>query len=184
MAGHGEEIANTVPTVIRAMPFMPLYAILGPKGERWVPMHGIMPFSRVREFHERLTRLYADNAERMRRHKVDKGGMFLAVSTHGFLYEPVFYWEDDRTAFHKRYLPAEYLKTLPEYPANPDGRALVGELRGEIRKIFASVGAIHMQVGKTYPYMDGRQGEAARALRELKQQLDPQGIMNPGALQL
>ncbi|GMW06601.1 MAG: FAD-binding oxidoreductase [Gammaproteobacteria bacterium] len=184
MAGHGEEIANTVPTVIRAMPFMPLYAILGPKGERWVPMHGIMPFSRVREFHERLTRLYADNAERMRRHKVDKGGMFLAVSTHGFLYEPVFYWEDDRTAFHKRYLPAEYLKTLPEYPANPDGRALVGELRGEIRRIFASVGAIHMQVGKTYPYMDGRQGEAARALRELKQQLDPQGIMNPGALQL
>ncbi len=184
MAGHGEEIANTVPTVIRAMPFIPLYPILGPKGERWVPMHGIMPFSRVREFHERLTRLYADNAERMRRHKVDKGGMFLAVTTHGFLYEPVFYWEDDRTVFHKRYLPADYLQMLPEYPANPDGRALVRELRGEIQKIFATVGAVHMQVGKSYTYMEGRQGEAARALRELKKQLDPQGIMNPGALQL
>ena len=101
-----------------------------------------------------------------------------------FLYEPVFYWEDDRTVFHKRYLPADYLKTLPEYPANPDGRALVHELRAEIRKLFASVGAIHMQVGKSYPYMEGRQAEAARALRELKKVLDPQGLMNPGALQL
>jgi FAD/FMN-containing dehydrogenase len=184
MASFGQETANTIPTVIRAMPFIPLYPILGPKGERWVPMHGIMPFSRVKDFHDRITSLYATNAERMKRHKVDKGGMFLAVNTHGFLYEPVFYWEDDRTAFHKRYLPQEYLDMLPQYPANPDGRALVRELRGEIQKIFASVGAIHMQVGKCYAYMEGRQGEAARAIRALKKQLDPQGIMNPGALQL
>jgi FAD/FMN-containing dehydrogenase len=184
MEPHGEEIANTVPTVIRAMPFIPLYPILGPKGERWVPMHGIMPFSKANEFHDRLTRLYADNAERMRRNKVDKGGMFMAVNTNGFLYEPVFYWEDDRTVFHKRYLPQDYLKTLPEYPANPEGRALVRELRAEIQKIFASVGAIHMQAGKSYAYMEGRQPEAARALRQVKSQLDPQGIMNPGALQL
>jgi FAD/FMN-containing dehydrogenase len=184
MAAFGQETANTIPTVIRAMPFIPLYPILGPKGERWVPMHGIMPFSRVRQFHDRLSTLYATNAERMQRHKVAKGAMFLAVNTHGFLYEPVFYWEDDRTVFHKRYLPQEYLQMLPEYPANPDGRALVRELRGEIQKIFASVGAIHMQVGKSYAYMTGRQAEAARAIRELKRQLDPQGIMNPGALQL
>jgi FAD/FMN-containing dehydrogenase len=184
MEGHGQETANTIPTVIRAMPFIPLYPILGPKGERWVPMHGIMPFSKTGEFHARITRLYADNAERMKKAKVDKGGMFMSVSTHGFLYEPVFYWEDDRTAFHKRYLPREYLKMLPEYPANPEGRALVRELRGEIQKIFASVGAIHMQLGKSYAYMTGRQPEAARAIRELKKQLDPQGIMNPGALQI
>ena len=184
MEGHGQETANTIPTVLRAMPFIPLYPILGPQGERWVPMHGILPFSKVDEFHGRLARLHADNAARMQQHKVEKGAMFMSVSTHGFLYEPVFYWEDDRTTFHKRYLPQEYLDTLPQYPANPDGRALVRELRAEIRKIFASVGAIHMQVGKTYPYMEGRQAEAARAIRGIKQELDPQGIMNPGALQL
>jgi FAD/FMN-containing dehydrogenase len=184
MAPHGQEIANTVPTVLRAMPFIPLYPILGPQGERWVPMHGIMPFSRVREFHGRITELYAGYAARMKAHKVDKGGMFTAINTHAFLYEPVFYWEDDRTLFHKRYLPAEYLKTLPEYPANPDGRALVREMRAEIRTLFASVGAIHMQVGKSYAYMEGRQAEAARAMRELKKLFDPQNLMNPGALQL
>jgi FAD/FMN-containing dehydrogenase len=184
MAPFGQETANTIPTVIRAMPFIPLYPILGPKGERWVPMHGIMAFSKVRGFHQQLARLYADYADRMKKHKVDKGGMFTAINTHGFLYEPVFYWEDDRTAFHRRYLPQDYLKTLPEYPANPDGRALVREMRGEIQKLFAAAGAIHMQVGKAYTYMDGRQPEAARAVRELKKLLDPQNLMNPGALQL
>ncbi|MCC5794512.1 MAG: FAD-binding oxidoreductase [Chromatiales bacterium] len=184
IAPHGTEIANTIPTVLRAMPFIPLYPILGPKGERWVPQHGIMPFSRVPEFHRRLTQLYQEQAGRMQQLKVDKGAMYMTVTTHGFLYEPVFYWEDDRTPFHRRYLPQEYLDMLPEYPANLEGRALVAELRGRIQEIFSSVGAIHMQVGKSYPYMDHRQPEAARLLRELKQSVDPDGLMNPGALGL
>jgi FAD/FMN-containing dehydrogenase len=181
---HGTETANTIPTVIRAMPFIPLYPILGPKGERWVPQHGIMPFSKVLEFHGRLQKLYADNAARMQAAKVDKGTMYMTVNTHGFLYEPVFYWEDDRTHYHQRYLPKEYLDMLPQYPANPEGRALVKELREKIHEIFASVGAIHMQVGKSYPYMTGRDPQAARVLREIKQAVDPQNLMNPGALRL
>lgn len=181
---HGTETANTIPTVIRAMPFIPLYPILGPKGERWVPQHGIMPFSKVLEFHGRLQQLYADNAARMKAAKVDKGTMYMTVNTHGFLYEPVFYWEDDRTHYHQRYLPKEYLDMLPTYPANPEGRALVKELREQIHAIFASVGAIHMQVGKSYPYMTGRDPQAARVLRDIKQAVDPQNLMNPGALRL
>ena len=184
MDGIGTETANTIPTVIRAMPFIPLYPILGPKGERWVPQHGIMPFSRMDEFHQKLQKLYADNAERMRKAKVDKGTMYMTINTHAFLYEPVFYWEDSRTSFHKRFLPQDYLQMLPEYPENPEGRALVRELRQKIAEVFASVGAVHMQVGKSYPYMTGRDPEAARVLRELKKSVDPQNLMNPGALQL
>ncbi len=184
MVGTGTETANTIPTVIRAMPFIPLYPILGPKGERWVPQHGLMPFSKMAEFHQKLQKLYADNAERMRQAKVDKGTMYMTINTHVFLYEPVFYWEDSRTNFHKRYLPQEYLGMLPEYPENPEGRALVRELRGKINEIFASVGAVHMQVGKSYPYMQGRDAEAARVLRDLKNSVDPQNLMNPGALGL
>lgn len=184
MEPFGTETANTIPTVIRAMPFIPLYPILGPKGERWVPQHGIMPFSKLPEFHQKLQRLYADHAEPMRKAKVDKGTMYMTINTHAFLYEPVFYWEDDRTAFHKRFLPREYLDMLPEYPANPEGRALVRELRQKIQEVFASVGAVHMQVGKCYPYLQGRDPEAARLLKELKKTLDPRNLMNPGALGL
>jgi len=184
MSSHGNEIANTIPTVLRAMPFIPLYPILGPKGERWVPMHGVMPFSRVDEFREKIRQLYADYAEQMQAHAVEKGAMFMSISTHAFLYEPVFYWEDSRTAFHKRFLPDEYLATLPEYDPNPGGRALVAEMRRRIQEIFSSVGASHMQIGKCYPYMHGRQETASKALRDLKASLDPDGLMNPGALGL
>jgi FAD/FMN-containing dehydrogenase len=184
MAGQGTEIANTIPTVLRAMPFIPLYPILGPRGQRWVPMHGILPFSKLTEFNRRIAALHAENEARMEQHKVEKAAMFTSISTNGFLYEPVFYWEDDRTIYHQRYLPQEYLDTLPEYPANPEGRALVAELRGKIQLIFSDLGAVHMQVGKSYPYMLGRQEQAGRFLKEIKQSLDPDGLMNPGALGL
>jgi FAD/FMN-containing dehydrogenase len=184
MAGHGTEIANTIPTVLRAAPFIPLYPILGPKGERWACMHGIMPFSKVAELHRKIERLFAENADDMQRHRVHMGGMFTTISTHAFLYEPVFYWEDDRTSFHKRYLPEEYLATLPEYDANPEGRALVRKLREGIIDCFASVGAIHLQIGKCYPYTVGRDPQALQVLTDVKRSLDPDGRMNPGALGL
>jgi FAD/FMN-containing dehydrogenase len=184
MAGQGREIASTIPTVLRAMPFVPLYYMLGPKGERWVPQHGVMPFSRMKEFHGGLTRLYGDYAERMKRLTVEPGAMYTTINTHAFLYEPVFYWQDELTRYHRLYLPQDYVTSLPAYPANPDARTLVQELRDEIQKIFTSVGAVHMQVGKCYPYMEGRQLEAAQALRSIKRQLDPKGLMNPGALQM
>ena len=179
---HGSEIANTIPLVLMANPFIPLYPILGPRGQRWVPMHGIMPFSKLDAFHAKLGELYAEYADRMEEHKVEKAAMFTSISTHGFLYEPVFYWEDDRTAYHKRYLPQEYLDVLPEYEANPEGRALVSELRGKIQDIFVDLGAGHMQVGKSYPYLQGRQGQATRILQDVKKSLDPNGLMNPGVL--
>jgi hypothetical protein len=184
MAGHGTEIANTIPTVLRAMPFIPLYPILGPRGQRWVPMHGILPFSKIKEFDRRINAVHDAHAEKMEALKIEKAAMFTSISTNGFLYEPVFYWEDDRTPYHKRYLPQEYLDTLPEYEANPEGRALVGELRGKIQEIFSDLGAVHMQVGKSYPYLLGRQDQATRILKDVKQSLDPDGLMNPGALGL
>ena len=101
-----------------------------------------------------------------------------------FYYEPVFYWEDDRTSFHKRYLPAEYLATLPEYDANPEGRALVRKLREGIIDCFASAGAIHLQIGKCYPYTVGRDPQALQVLTDVKRSLDPDGRMNPAALGL
>jgi len=182
VAEHGNEIANTMPTVLMAMPFIPLYPILGPQGQRWVPMHGIMPFSKLHAFNAELDKLYEDYAERMEAAKVEKAAMYTSISTNGFLFEPVFYWQDDRTPYHKRYLPQEYLDMLPEYEANPEGRALVKEMKDAIQDVFTKHGAVHMQLGKAYPYMRGREAQSASLIRRVKAELDPNNMMNPGAL--
>jgi FAD/FMN-containing dehydrogenase len=181
---HGAEVAATVPTVAYAMPFMPLFNVRGPKGERWVPVHGILPFSHVAAFRRDLTAYYAQNEERMRRHQVDYGAMFMTVATNAFLYEPVFYWHDVQTINHQRLVPADYLQTLPKYAANPEGCALVHEMKHGIADLFQKHGAAHLQIGKFYPYMRGRDPQTAKLLRELKALLDPQRRLNPGSLGL
>ncbi len=182
VAQHGTETANTIPTVLMAMPFIPLYPVLGPQGQRWVPMHGIMPFSKLVAFNTKLDELYQSYAGRMEVAKVEKAAMYTTISTTGFLFEPVFYWQDDRTVFHKRYLPQEYLDVLPEYEANPEGRALVAEMKDAIQDVFTKFGAVHMQLGKSYPYMRGREAQSASLIRDIKSKLDPKGLMNPGGL--
>ena len=42
--------------------------------------------------------------------------------------------------------------------------------------------AAHIQIGKQYPYMRGRGEQNLDFLNVLKQELDPDNILNPGAL--
>lgn len=180
----GDEVPNTIPTVVRSMPFMPLYPILGPAGERWVPLHGILPFSQIAEFHKRLMAQHDKYGAKMNELGITNAAMFMTVSTHAFLYEPVFYWKDARHIYHKRYLPKDFLKMVPEYPENVAARTLVEEMREGIRGLFQSVGAVHLQVGKSYPYMKGRDARNAEVLKAIKSALDPSHLMNPGSLGL
>ncbi len=184
IGSYGQEIANTIPAVMGAQPFMPMYPVLGPRGQRWVPQHGIVPFSRMGALYDALQVVYERHAAAMERLKMTYGAMFMTISTHAFLYEPVLYWEDSRTPFHSRFMPKDYLATLPEYPESPEGRALAAKIRDDIQDVFHEHGAIHMQVGKSYPYLRGREKTATALLKGIKASVDPDNLINPGALQL
>lgn len=181
---HGAEVPATVPTVANAMPFMPLYNVRSPLGERWVPVHGILPFSRVAAFREELSAYYAAHEADMARLKIRYGAMFMTVSTNAFLYEPVFYWQDGYNITQERLLPEGYQATLPNYADNPEGRELVDRMKRGIADIFQRHGAAHLQIGKFYPYMRGREPQTAKLIRDLKQLVDPQRRLNPGSLGL
>jgi D-lactate dehydrogenase (cytochrome) len=181
---HGREIANSVPTVVRAMPFQPLHNMLGPQGERWVPLHGLLPHSRVAAFHSVFESYVASRQPEMERHNVFIGAMFSAIGPSTFLYEPALYWQDELAEYHLRMMEPAYLSGLPRYPANPQGAALVEEMRTDLIAIMAEHGAGHFQVGKLYPYPKGRDPGALKLLRAVKREMDPEGLLNPGALGL
>jgi FAD/FMN-containing dehydrogenase len=181
---RGREIPNTVPLVVRAMPFAPLHNVLGPAGERWVPLHGIMPNSSILAFHADVNALLAKHESAMQRHRVHMGRMFSTVGSGSFLYEPALYWQDEQTVYHRNVLDAAYQGSLPKYPANPAGAELVAVLRAALIEIYHEHGAGHLQVGKSYPLLRDRNPGAVSLLRAIKRELDPRGLMNPGALGL
>ncbi len=182
---HGaKEVENTIPKVLRAQPFMPLNSILGPLGERWAPVHGIVAHSDAGAAFEALAAAFAARAEAFERHGVSAGYLTTVVGATGFLIEPVFYWPDGLYPVHEATVEPGYLAKLPRHADNPGAYAVVVEARTAVVDVFTRFGAAHFQVGRAYPLMGTRSPEAAGLLRALKAVLDPRSLMNPGALGL
>lgn len=180
----GTEIPATVPTLTRAMPFAPFTNILGSRGERWVPVHGIIPMDRAPAFDRAMQDYWQANAEVLAQHAIQSGTMFMALTPSALLYEPTFNWPDARGIVHQRMVPADWLTKLPVHAANPAAAAEVARMKAEVADLMADHGAAHFQIGKFYPYARGRNAPAMALLRAVKAALDPAGILNPGALGL
>jgi D-lactate dehydrogenase (cytochrome) len=164
------------------MPFAPLYNVLGPGGERWVPIHGVFPHDQVVPFDTAFKALIASRQAEMDRHGVWLGTMFSPVGSAGFLYEIAAYWPDARTSYHVTTLGEEYLAGQPSFAANPEARAFVDKLKGEMIDLMQSHEAAHFQLGRAYPYQPRLSEQQKALLGAIKTQLDPKGLMNPGAL--
>jgi FAD/FMN-containing dehydrogenase len=183
-AEYGAEIPNSVPEVVRAMPFAPFHNVLGPKGERWVPCHAKLPHSAAPAFHDALVTLVAEEAAVMEQHGIVIGGMFMAVGSTAFVYEPAFYWPDARNVFHRRMVDPSHLASLPEYPASAVAEAEVLRIKQRVVDLMHDHGGVHSQIGRAYPYARDHDPGHWALLKAIKAELDPKGILNPGVLGL
>jgi FAD/FMN-containing dehydrogenase len=179
---NGEEVENTVPKVMRAQPFAPLNSILGPSGERWVPIHGVLALSQVIPAFNALSDLFAEKAHEFSAHGVETAFLFTTLSTNAFVLEPTFYWPDDRTAIHEATVEPQHLAKLSRFAANAEAAAVVADARRRAVEIFQRMGAGHLQIGRTYPYRESRDPESWALLERIKGELDPHGRLNPGGL--
>ncbi len=180
----GREIPNTIATVVAAMPFAPLHNLLGPGGERWVPVHGILQHSEVGAFHSAWCKLLDGYQERLQAVGGFAGGMFQSISPSAFLYEIAFYWQDARNAYHESVLDQNYLESMPTFSENPEGRVLVEDLKADTIALFQKHNAAYLQLGKVYPYLEDRNPSEVALVKAIKAELDPGNQMNPGALGL
>jgi len=164
---YGTEIANTVPTIVRGMPFAPLTNSLGPKDERWVPMHGLFPHHAVGGFHDAIMADRAEHADAMIDQGIHTGTMFMAIGSTAFVYEPTYYWPDARDIVQERMAPAEHLATLSSYQALPEAAEIVAKLKHGVIDLMFEHGTAHPQIGKTYPYLRDRNAASVALLRAI-----------------
>ncbi|MBI1188626.1 MAG: FAD-binding protein [Alphaproteobacteria bacterium] len=180
----GAEVENTIPKAIRAQPFTPLNNVLGPAGERWAPVHGIVRMDDAVAAWSALEACFAAFKPRFKGMGVAHGYLITTLSTNGFLIEPVFYWPEERFALHDETVEPHVLKKFERFAPNEAATALVREARAAVVDVFTRFGAAHFQIGRTYPFAHTRPPETLALLTALKRALDPHNIMNPGALGL
>ena len=177
------EVANALPLALRGAPYLPLSAILAPDGYRWLPTHGVFSFPDAQRFHTDFEAWRAARDGELRALGARLTRMFIALGSTAMVYEPTFYWPDSRHLVHESLAPQDYLARVPQLASQPDVRRRVFELRRELTDLMDRHGAQHLQLGKWYPYLSRQHPETARLLCGIKDLLDPQGILNPGALE-
>jgi len=178
----GSEIENSIAKVIRAMPFPPPNSMLGPEGESWAPVHGIVSLSNAPAFHAAIDALFAEMAGEFDAHGIYTGYLFSSLSTNALIVEPVFYWPNGYRPVHAAMMETGHLAGLPKLDANPAATDVVTRARKRITEITASFGGGHFQIGRSYPYRQSRDAASIALLDQVKAMIDPRGQLNPGGL--
>ena len=179
----GAAIPDTIPRFTRAKPFRPLKSLLGPDGERWLPLHGLLPPSRAKAAADAARRRLSESESEMARHGVRVTWLTTQVADR-LLLEPQFFWPDALTPFHLRAVTPAQKERFANRVPNERGRALVHELRAALACVLAEHGAIHYQIGTYYPYLRRIDPGQRAILEAAKQALDPERLINPGVLGL
>jgi len=177
----GYELPNSVPLALQAKPFNPLRGMLGPDGERWVPVHGLFPLSAAADVIADWGRFESLHAGALASRGIRMSLLTMTVGYEFFL-EPAFYWEDELYPIHTAVLGKAVTAPWHGRSENSAITDYVGGLRGELQDMFASLGGVSWQVGRDYPFREILEPDYYRALKDIKSALDPRHAINPGAL--
>jgi D-lactate dehydrogenase (cytochrome) len=177
------EIPTTVPRLLHARPFGPLRGMLGPDGERWVPVHALFPLSDAQRAVARWEALRATWQERLDRLGIMVSLLTMTVGLEFFL-EPAFYWRDELLPIHAEALGAKTVASWASRSAAPEARDAVASLRRETQELFAGLGGISWQVARDYPFRNQLHDGSWELLARLKAAIDPANRVNPGVLGL
>ena len=180
----GTEIESSIPKILRSNPFSPLNNMVGPNGERWVPVHTLVPHSKAEATLAGINDLFARNQQLMEKQGIGTGLLLATVSTHCFVIEPVFFTPDALTEIHEETVESDVLARMSRFDVNPAAAEATAKIRQELIDYFAEIGGVHLQIGKAYPYREGLRPESWRMIEQIKRALDPAGRINPGALGL
>jgi FAD/FMN-containing dehydrogenase len=165
---------------ILQQPFGSPSMMLTAAGERWIPVHGIVPHSRHIQALDAIDDYMNGQRDIVAAHGIEWGYSALLVGPSAVLIEPNLYWKDSRHALLESYFDHDALAAIPRHPENRPARAAIAAIRSGLIQTFQTIGAVHLQVGRLYPVGAASSPEASALLHAIKSQLDPGDRLNPG----
>lgn len=179
----GKALPDSIPRAGRADLFAPVdMLVLGPDADRWIALNAKVAHRDALALTEAIEALLARHKPALDAAGVVVSRLLTVMGTHAFSYEPVLNWRDEWLPLHRDIVGPGHNR--PEPPAAPEARALVMQVRAELIALFAQLGACSNQIGRTYPYASILRPESRSLLEAIKRAVDPDGLMNPGALEL
>lgn len=183
-AHGGVTVENSIPKIIRANPFGPVNNMIGPGGERWVPVHGLVPLSKAIEATENVKAIFERNKQAIEKYSITTGFLYNNVSTNCIAVEPLFFWPDAVDEIQKASVEASFYSKVPKHPEDIEARNAVAAIRQEIVDMYRDMGCVHLQLGKAYHYKTGMKEAPLNLVESIKKIVDPAGRINPGVLGL
>jgi len=180
MSQHGAwPVAPTIGQVLAARPFPPPGPLIS--AARFLPINGIVPHSVATRAYRGVMDIFDSHRPELDRLGVRPGIFSIAVGAGSVLIEPTCHWDAPFLDTHAKLFDVGS-ESLPTFTANPGAEELVLRVWRDIADHFVSVGAAHLQIGRTYPFKRSRNAENWALLSEFKALVDPKGLMNPGVL--
>jgi len=177
---HGTTIDPVLPKYLRENMFSFVAHPLDAKGRRQIWTHGAFQLSKAGAVYTALSAYIDAQSATLRVHDIDVS-ISIAAAGAMLIVEPVLCWHDEPAELHRRAMGP--LSTF-DTESNIDATAAAHDFRVGLRNQLRQLGAAHMQHGKFYTLSDSLSGAAFAMLKRIKQALDPDNVLNPGALGL
>ena len=182
---RGELLPTTIPFGLRYGPFLNVGEIVANRhGEVNFPINAKFEASKAVDAMKAFRAFVADNREMLDRH-----GIRVACNSllHGHFWgiEPVLFWKRPLGVYRGHYAPPTRHAAVGDIVDDAERNAAGIDFRYRMTKLFRSMGSLHVQWAKSYPFAEALEGTTTLdVLRDFKRLVDPQGTFNPGLLGL
>ena len=183
-SSKGRVIEDSIPRVMRAEPFQAVGQYLtGSEGELWVPIHAGAPASKIKTIFDATMTYFESKRSILDEFNISTSHLSTNCG-YDLSFEPAFYYPDKKNLFHYRNVDAKDAALFRTQAKVPGATEAVKVMLHDLAQLFMKHGAVNRQLGKFYPYREAMSPDTYSMIKSIKLALDPNCIINPGALGL
>jgi D-lactate dehydrogenase (cytochrome) len=181
----GRELPATIPFGLRYGPYLNVGEIMANRqGEVNFPINAKFQASKAADAMRAFEAFVADNRAILARHHIRVACNSL-LHGHFWGIEPVIFWRRPLGPYRMHYATEDRKARVQGAVEDPETTAAAIDFRHRLTRMFRSMGSLHVQWAKAYPFRDALDGETAWTfLTRLKDIADPRHTLNPGVLGL